>query len=295
MVVRFGTNELATLVVKTPVLGVVAPTVPLILIEAVPVRLVTVPELGVPRTPPLITNEPAVPTLTPRAVATLVPRPETPVLIGRPVPLVRVTADGVPKLGVVRTGLVEKTATPVPVSSVSEFRSEAERAVVVAWEAEPRKRAREAVREAYEIVLPVRVGLVPKTAAPEPVSSDRAPRRLVLVRPLVSRAATPVVYVKKPWSPLAISAAVMSVPREAVRVLALKVRPVPVRSVKRSPLTTRLVVVAVVKVAPAKMAAPVKVGEAEKTATPVPVSSVSAAERLALVRPPVSRDATPVA
>jgi len=34
--------------VKEPVLGVVAPTVPLMLIEAVPVRLVTTPEAGVP-------------------------------------------------------------------------------------------------------------------------------------------------------------------------------------------------------------------------------------------------------
>ncbi len=35
--------------VNTPVVGVVAPTVPLMLIEAVPVRLVTTPEAGVPR------------------------------------------------------------------------------------------------------------------------------------------------------------------------------------------------------------------------------------------------------
>ena len=36
-------------VVKVPAAGVVAPTVPLMLIEAVPVRLVTVPLAGVPR------------------------------------------------------------------------------------------------------------------------------------------------------------------------------------------------------------------------------------------------------
>ena len=35
-------------VVKAPVLGVVAPTVPLMLMEAVPVRLVTTPDAGVP-------------------------------------------------------------------------------------------------------------------------------------------------------------------------------------------------------------------------------------------------------
>jgi hypothetical protein len=38
--------------VNAPVFGVVAPTVPLILIEAVPVKLVTVPLDGVPRAPP---------------------------------------------------------------------------------------------------------------------------------------------------------------------------------------------------------------------------------------------------
>jgi hypothetical protein len=36
--------------VKAPVLAVVAPTVPLMLIEAVPVKLVTTPEAGVPKT-----------------------------------------------------------------------------------------------------------------------------------------------------------------------------------------------------------------------------------------------------
>jgi hypothetical protein len=38
----------AVIEVNAPVVGVVAPTVPLMLIEAVPVRLVTTPEAGVP-------------------------------------------------------------------------------------------------------------------------------------------------------------------------------------------------------------------------------------------------------
>jgi hypothetical protein len=59
--------------VKAPVVGVVAPTVPLMLIDAVPVRFVTVPLEGVPNTPPLTTNAPALPVLTPSAVATPVP------------------------------------------------------------------------------------------------------------------------------------------------------------------------------------------------------------------------------
>ena len=65
----------AEMVVNAPVVAVVAPTVPLMLMEAVPVRLVTVPLLGVPKAPPLTTKAPAEPTLTAKAVATPVPSP----------------------------------------------------------------------------------------------------------------------------------------------------------------------------------------------------------------------------
>ena len=65
----------AEMVVNAPVVGVVAPTVPLMLIEAVPVRFVTVPLLGVPKAPPLTTKAPAEPTLIASAVATPVPSP----------------------------------------------------------------------------------------------------------------------------------------------------------------------------------------------------------------------------
>jgi len=64
---------LAVIVVNAPVLAVVAPTVPLMLMLAVPVRLVTVPLDGVPSAPPFTTNAPAVPVLTPSAVTTPVP------------------------------------------------------------------------------------------------------------------------------------------------------------------------------------------------------------------------------
>lgn len=74
-------------VVNAPVLGAVAPTVPLMLIEAVPVRFVTVPLVGVPNAPLNSTGAPALPVLTAKAVAMPVPRPETPVLMGRPVQL----------------------------------------------------------------------------------------------------------------------------------------------------------------------------------------------------------------
>ena len=66
-------SPVALNVVNAPVLAVVAPTVPLMLMLAVPVRLVTVPLDGVPRAPPLTTNAPAVPVFTPSAVTTPVP------------------------------------------------------------------------------------------------------------------------------------------------------------------------------------------------------------------------------
>ena len=52
-------------------------------------------------------------------VATPVPRPLTPVLIGSPVALVSVAADGVPKLGVTSIGELANTNEPDPVSSVT--------------------------------------------------------------------------------------------------------------------------------------------------------------------------------
>jgi hypothetical protein len=54
-----------------------------------------------------------------RNVATPDPRPETPVEIGRPVALVRVTAEGVPRLGVVKTGEVVIATLPVPLTVYS--------------------------------------------------------------------------------------------------------------------------------------------------------------------------------
>lgn len=82
-----------------------------------PVQLVSVPEAGVPNTPPFTTGAPAEPTLTPKAVATPVPRPDTPVEIGKPVQLVKVPEVGVPSAGVTRVGLVANTKEPEPVSS----------------------------------------------------------------------------------------------------------------------------------------------------------------------------------
>jgi hypothetical protein len=51
----------------------------------------------------------------PKKVAMPVPRPETPVLIGRPVAFVRVRTEGVPRAGLTRTGLFENTTALLPV------------------------------------------------------------------------------------------------------------------------------------------------------------------------------------
>ena len=100
------------------------------------VQLVSVPELGVPSAGVtnvgLVanTNEPEpVSSVTVAArfalegvvkkVATFVPRPDTPVDIGRPVQLVSVPLEGVPSAGVTNVGLVANTRAPVPVSFVT--------------------------------------------------------------------------------------------------------------------------------------------------------------------------------
>ena len=55
----------------------------------------------------------------PRNVATFVPKPLTPVAMGKPVALVRVTDDGVPRAGVTRVGLFDSTTFVVPVLVVT--------------------------------------------------------------------------------------------------------------------------------------------------------------------------------
>jgi len=100
------------------------------------VQLVNVPLVGVPRTGVtnvgvLANTRAPVPVSSVKAdarlaelgvakkVATPVPRPLIPVDTGRPVALVNVTLEGVPKAGVIRVGLLANTRAPVPVSSVT--------------------------------------------------------------------------------------------------------------------------------------------------------------------------------
>ena len=81
-----------------PVFAVVAPTVPLILIDAVPVKFVTVPLEGVPRAPPLTTKAPADPVLFPRAVITPVPVVMVEGAAPAPPPITRELAANAPEL-----------------------------------------------------------------------------------------------------------------------------------------------------------------------------------------------------
>jgi hypothetical protein len=109
-------------------------TLPAVKPEAVPVIFVPTNALGVPRAGVtrvgLVakTNDPVpVSSVTaeirlaldgvPKKVATPVPRPDTPVLIGKPVAFVKVPLVGVPRMGVTRVGEVANTNEPEPVSS----------------------------------------------------------------------------------------------------------------------------------------------------------------------------------
>jgi hypothetical protein len=88
--------------------------------RGIPVALVRVMLDGVPIAPLKVVKAPEEPTLTASAVATFEPNPDTPVEMGRPVALVKVAAEGVPRLGVVREGEVARTTSPVPVELENE-------------------------------------------------------------------------------------------------------------------------------------------------------------------------------
>lgn len=120
------------------------------------------------------------------AVATPVPNPLTPVLIGSPVQFVSVPDVGVPSSGVTNVGLVANTNAPVPVSSVTaEMRLELDGV------------ARKVATPVPSPLIPVltgnpvqlasvplvgvprtgvtKVGVLAKTSAPDPVSSEMTP------------------------------------------------------------------------------------------------------------------------
>lgn len=122
------TVELADNVVNAPVLAVVAPTVPLMLIDAVPVRLVTVPELGVPNAPPEYKTVPPVPNATELAsvpvnvkvLLTVNVLPSATVNVAEVAGavmanLLMLVAEATPNIGVVSVGDVANTTLPLPV------------------------------------------------------------------------------------------------------------------------------------------------------------------------------------
>jgi hypothetical protein len=207
-----------------------------------------------------------------RKVATPVPRPDTPVAIGRPVAFVKVALVGVPRIGVTRVGEVAKTADPVPVSSVKAPKRLAElnepKEVALPTEVTaPVKLALvvtlPAVRpEAVPVMfVPTKadgvpragvtnVGLLANTKAPDPVSSDTAEARLA-DDGVPKKVATPV---PKPLTPVEIGNPVMFVAT-------------PEAGVPNAGVTS--------------------VGEFDNTTEPVPVDEVTPVPPLATGRVPV--------
>jgi hypothetical protein len=121
--------------VTAPVKLALVVTLPAVKPAAVPVMLVPTNADGVPkagvtrvgevantRAPEPVSSVTAVAKLAEdgvaRNVATPVPRPDTPVEIGRPVAFVKTPDAGVPRAGVTKVGEVANTAEPLPVSSV---------------------------------------------------------------------------------------------------------------------------------------------------------------------------------
>lgn len=207
-------------------------------------------------------------------VATPVPSPLTPVLIGSPVQLVNVPDVGVPSIGVTNVGDVANTLAPLPVSSVNA-------AAKLALEGVARKVATLAPKPLTPVLIgrPVQlvkvpeegvpragvtnVGDVANTAAPEPVSSVNAAAKLAL-EGVVRKVATPVPNPDMPE--------LTGSPVQFVRT--------PDVGVPNNGVTN--------------------VGDVANTAEPVPVSSVNVAAKLALegvdknVATPVANPDTPV-
>ena len=165
--------------VNAPVLAVVAPTVPLMLIDAVPVKLVTVPLDGVPKAPPLTTKAPAVPVFTPRAVTT-------------PVPVV-VVEGATPAPPPITSALAANAADDAQVDALEKYGMPPEVPATV--------NAGVVVELATETIPPVKLTEV--TVPPEPVAEmliDPAPLVMVTPDPAVKVALVSVLPVVFPIS-----------------------------------------------------------------------------------------------
>jgi len=164
--------------VTAPVKLALVVTLPAVRPEAVPVMFVPtkadgVPRAGVTKVGELAKTKAPLPVSSdtaeakfaelgvPKNVATPVPKPLTPVLIGKPVALVKVPEAGVPKAGVTRVGLLANTKAPEPVSSVT---AEAR----LALDGVPRNVATPVPRPEtpVEIGRPVRLVAVPEAGVP---------------------------------------------------------------------------------------------------------------------------------
>lgn len=173
-----------------------------------PVQLVNVPDVGVPKIG--VTNVGEVANTSDplpvssvialaklaldgvvRNVATPVPRPLTPLLIGRPVQFVNVPDVGVPNKGVTKVGDVPKTNAPFPVSSVTaDARLALEGTAKNVATPVPKPLIPVLTGNPVQFVMVPDVGVpnkgvtsvgdVPNTSAPEPVSSVTAAARLTL-------------------------------------------------------------------------------------------------------------------
>jgi hypothetical protein len=201
------------------------------LIEAVPVRFVTTPLDGVPKAGVTKVGEVAktaepVPVSSVKAerrlaelgvarkVATLAPRPDTPVEIGRPVALVKVALVGVPRIGVTKVGEVAKTADPVPVSSVKAPKRLAELN-------DPKE-----VALPTEVIAPVKLALV-TTVVALPIDVTMPVKfAFVVTLPAVNPDAVPVMFVPTKAD------GVPSAGVTRVGLVANTAAPVPVSSVK---------------------------------------------------------------
>ena len=150
-------------------------TVPAVRLAAVPEAFVRTMLEGVPPAPSNKTGAPADPVFTARAVATPVPRPDTPAEIGSPVALVSVPLLGVPRAPSNKTGApADPTATP---SAVATFAPRPETPVDIG---NPVALVNTAV-EGVPMFGVVKTGDVANTNRPEPVSSVTAAARLAEV------------------------------------------------------------------------------------------------------------------
>ena len=222
--------------------------------------------------------------------ATFAAKPDTPVEIGRPVQLVRVPEVGVPNNGVVRVGDVANTKSPVPVSSVTADIKLAEDGVAknaATFAAKPETPV-EIGRPVQLVNVPdvgvpnngvVRVGEVANTKSPLPVSSDITPANSADEVAANTLSLLPVVVKVPAVGKVTLEAAVVvSVKLKAPAVARVELfAKAKVASVAGAVKTTLLMLVAE---ATPRLGV-VKDGDVANTKAPVPVSSVTAAAKLA--------------